>query len=151
MQPMEVLQCVRNGYAVASPERVALLRGCLDLDVLNDRWIPRWALEATNSLEQVGYGPQQIRGLFAQGRARVFAELTALAQAGKLARPVQPRQTYDRDPIDEPTQKALSGALTEHRQGCALCQSQRQCMDADLLEDELRLLFPPDRRKQPRS
>jgi hypothetical protein len=151
MQPMRILQCVRKGYAIASTERVALVRGCVDLEVLNEHWVPRWALDAASSLEHVGYGPQQIAGLFTQGKTRVLAELTALAQAGKLARAVEPRHTYERSAIDEPTHQALNDALFEHRQGCAVCKAQRQCMDADLLEEEMQLLFPPDRRKQPRS
>jgi hypothetical protein len=151
MQPMQILHFVRQGYALTSAERVSLVRGCVDLDVVNEHWVPRWALDAAASFEHVNYGPQQIRGLFAQGKARVLAELTALTQAGKLPRPVEPRHTYDRAPIDEPTHEALDGALLEHRRGCPLCEAQRQCMDADLLEEEMQLLFPEDRRKQPRS
>src|SRR4051812_45491795 len=86
MQPMEVLQCVRKGYALAPAERVAVMRGCVDIDVVDERWVPRWAVEAAVSLENVGYGSEQIHGLFLQGRERVLAELTALTQSGRLSR-----------------------------------------------------------------
>jgi hypothetical protein len=151
MQPMQVLQCVRKGFAVASPALIEVMRGCVDLDVIEESWVPRWALEAAISLENLDYGPQQIRGLFAQGRARVMAELTTLAQSGKIPRPVEPRHAYERTTIDQATGLALTGALADHRTSCDLCLRQDQCLDADLLQEEMDALFPEDRRRQRRS
>jgi hypothetical protein len=151
MLPMQVLQCVRKGFALASSAHVELVRGCVDLDVVEESWVPRWALEAAISLENLGYGPQQIRNLFAQGRERVMAELTTLAQSGKLARPSEPRHAYERTPIDQPTAVALTTALAEHRASCGICREEQQCLDADLLRDEMDALFPEERRRQPRS
>jgi hypothetical protein len=151
MQPMDVLHCVRKGLVLASPEQVELLRGCVDLDVVGDRWVPRWALEALTTLFGVGYGAEQIRGLFGEGRERVLGELTALAQSGALLRAVRPRRPYQRAAIDDATHAALSKALESHRENCALCKERQQCLDADLLEEEMQALFPVDRRKQPRA
>lgn len=151
MQPMDVLQCVRKGFALASPAQVELLRGCLDIDVIHERWVPRWALEAATTLVGVGYGPQQIRTLFAEGRERVLGELTSLTHSGALLRAVRPRKPYARSAIDDATYAALSEALENHRQGCVLCAEGRQCLDADVLDEEMQALFPADRRKQPRA
>jgi len=151
MHPMDVLQCVRKGFALASPAQVELLRGCVDIDVIHERWVPRWALEAATTLVGVGYGLEQIRLLFGEGRERVLAELTSLAQSGALRRAVRPRRPYERAAIDDPTHGALGEALFGHRQTCALCTEGRQCLDADLLEEEMQALFPVDRRKQPRA
>jgi hypothetical protein len=151
MQPMQVLHCVRKGFALASPARIDVMRACVDLDVVEESWVPRWALEATISLENLGYGPQQLRALFAQGRARVMGELMALAQEGRLPRPLEPRQAYEQTPIDEPTAQALTAALAEHRTSCVICLAQRQCLDGDLLREEMEALFPQERRRQRRS
>lgn len=150
MLPMQVLQCVRKGFALTSPARIELMRGCVDLDVIEESWVPRWAVEASVSLENLGYGPQQISELFAQGRQRVMAELTALAQTGKIARPVEPRQPYEQTSIDQPTALALTAALADHRVSCPICLAQQQCLDADLLQEEMEALFPQDRRRQRR-
>lgn len=151
MQPMDVLHCVRKGFVLASPAQVELLRGCVDIDVIYERWVPRWALEAATTLVGVGYGQQQIRTLFGEGRERVLAELTSLTQSGALLRAVRPRNPYQRAAIDDATHAALSEALEGHRQSCALCAGKEQCLDADLLEEEMQAQFPVDRRKQPRA
>jgi hypothetical protein len=151
MPPMQVLQCVRRGFALATPRTVELVRGCVDIDVVDDHWVPRWALDAATSLENLGYSPGQINGLFVEGRERVLAELTTLAQAGLLPRPVQPRKTWGRDAIDQPTEAALKAALANHRGSCVLCLERLRCLDGSLLEEEMQALFPEDRRKQPRS
>jgi hypothetical protein len=151
MQPMDVLHCVRKGFALASPAQVELLRGCVDLDVIHERWVPRWALEAVTTFFGVGYGQEQIKTLFGEGRERVLAELTSLAQSGALLRAVRPRNPYQRSAIDDATHGALTEALEGHRQSCALCTEGQQCLDADLLQEEMQALFPVDRRKQPRA
>jgi hypothetical protein len=151
MQPMQVLHCVRKGFAITTTARAELMRGCVGLDLVEERWVPRWALEATISLENVGYGPQQIRALFAQGRDRVMAELTELARAGSLARPVEPRHAYERTVIDQPTALALTAALADHQADCPLCRTQKQCLNAGLLQEAMDALFPEERRRQRRS
>jgi hypothetical protein len=151
MQPMQVLQCVRRGLAVTSSARIEVMRGCVDLDVVDENWVPRWALQAAISLEKQGYGPQQVSALFAQGRGRVMAELLGLAKAGKLARPVEPRHAYERTEVDQATALALTTALVDHRALCGLCREEQQCLDRDLLQEELNALFPEDRRRQRRS
>jgi hypothetical protein len=150
MLPMQVLQCVRKGFALTSPARVEVMRGCVDLDVIEESWVPRWAVEASVSLESLGYGPQQVSALFAQGRARVMAELTALAQAGTIPRPLEPRHAYEQTSIDQPTALALTAALADHRASCSICLAQHQCLDSDLLEEEMEALFPQDRRRHRR-
>jgi len=74
-----------------------------------------------------------------------------LAHSGKLARPVEPRHAYERTSIDQATALALTGALADHRVSCDLCLQQKQCLDADLLQEEMDALFPEDRRRQRRS
>ena len=150
MLPMQVLQCVRRGFALASPARVEIMRGCVDLDVIEGSWVPRWAVEASVSLEGLGYGPQQIAALFAQGRKRVMVELTTLAQAGRIPRPTEPRHPYEQTSIDQPTALALTAALADHRASCSICLEQKQCLDSDLLEEEMEALFPQERRRHRR-
>jgi hypothetical protein len=147
---MQVLQCVRRGFALASPETVELVRGCVDLDVVDGHWVPRWALDAATSLENLGYSHGQINGLFLEGRGRVLTELSTLTQAGLLPRPIEPRKIWGRAAIDEPTEAALKGAIANHRADCVLCLEGMRCLDGSLLEEEMQAMFPEDRRKQPR-
>ncbi|HEY2031467.1 MAG TPA: hypothetical protein VGH20_19885 [Myxococcales bacterium] len=148
---MDVLHCIRKGFALASPAQVELLRGCVDIDVIHESWVPRWALEAAMMLVGAGYGEQQIRTLFGEGRERVLAELNSRAQSGALLRAVRPRNPYQRAAIDDATHAALSEAQDGHRRSCALCAEGQQCLDADLLQEEMQAQFPVDRRKQPRA
>ena len=150
MQPMEILQAVRKGFALATPAQLELVRTCQGLDLLDGGWVPRWALEAASALESAGCGSDQVRALFAQGQAAVQIELSALVRAGRLGQVVSERRPYQRERIDLPTEMALTGALQEHRSGCALCAEGR-CHDGRELEEELGRLFPAERRRKRRG
>jgi hypothetical protein len=148
---MQILTLVRNGYALAMPEQVEVVMSCPDLRVMEGKWVPRWALEAQASLEDCGFTAEELREIFCHGRDRVVAELKAMVRVGKRARLVEPRKRYDRSKIDLLTEAALAGALWQHRESCTSCNSAEQCLESEELQEELDLLFPPERRKAKRS
>ena len=150
MGPMQVLELVRHGYALASSEVVGVVEQCLDLDVVGGQWIPRWALEADSSLAAAGCTSALRRNLFAEGRARVYQALTELVRAGKRPQVLESRRAYARTRLDAPTEAALGAALRDHRAGCFRCGEERQCAEAEDLGAAISLLFPPDRRQAPR-
>ncbi len=150
MQPMEILQAVRKGFALATPAQLELVRACQGLDLLDGGWVPRWALEAASALESAGCGAEQVRALFSQGQAAVQIELSALVRAGRLGQAVIERRPYQRQRIDLPTEMALTGALQEHRTGCAPCTEGR-CSEGRELQEELGRLFPAERRRKHRG
>lgn len=150
MQPRQMLHLVRSGYALATPLDLELLSACPELRVLEERWVPRWALEAKSSLEGAGYTPDQVRQLFAQGSERVQGELHELVKQGKRTRVVEPRLPYAPQVIDLPTELALNRTLRRHTALCNACSADQPCPEGDELREELELLFPRDRRRTPR-
>jgi hypothetical protein len=151
MSAMQILRLVRNGYALATSDQVEVIICCPDLQVVEGKWVPRWALEAEVALEDCGLKAEQLRKIFGQGKDCVAGELKAMVRAGKRARLVEPRRPYERSRIDLLTEAALTGALWHHREICALCKSREPCGESEALRDELNLLFPPERRKAKRS
>lgn len=148
---MEILTLVRNGYALATPEQVEVVMSCPDLQVLGRNWVPRWALEAQASLEDCGFTAEQLREIFCHGQDRIVAELKSMVRAGRRAHLVDSRKRYERSRIDLLTEAALAGALWQHRESCTSCNSVDSCLESEELQEELDLLFPPERRKAKRS
>lgn len=151
MQSRQIVHLVRSGYALATPDDLDVVGACPGLRLLEERWVPRWTLEAWASLEQAGYSAEQARALFAEGQERVQAELSSLVRQGKRARVVEPRLPYAPQVIDLPTELALNRTLRHHAAGCDACAAGLACAEGDELRDELELLFPPDRRRAPRG
>jgi hypothetical protein len=150
LEPREVLGLVRRGLALARPEQLAVVTSCSELEVVGGAWVPRWALEAEAALTEAGAPPEQAGRLFAQGRARVLAELEERVRAGRLPAVLRPRLAYQPDPIDEPTRSALTLALRQHRAGCDQCRGAEPCLLGAELAEELELLFPSERRQHRR-
>jgi len=150
MQPMEVLGLVRQGFAVATREQAQLVRSCLEVDVVEDEWVPRWALEAETALAAAGYPPGRLTALFANGRGAVLAELGSLVKSGRRRRVLEPRGRWSPFAFDRRTQARLAGALEQHRAACDACAGAGTCFQAEQLADEIELLFPAERRKRPR-
>jgi hypothetical protein len=151
MSEMQILRLVRNGYALATTDQVEVIMSCPDLEVVEGKWVPRWALEAEASLEACGLKGEQLRKIFSQGQDCVVGELKAMVRAGKQARLVEPRKRYERSNMDLLTEAALTGALWHHRETCTSCKSREPCLESEELQDELDLLFPADRRKAKRT
>ena len=150
MQPRQIVELVRKGFAVATAERAQLMRSCLDVEVVDDTWVPRWALEAESALEAAGYGADRIADLFAAGRGAVIAELQALVRTGRRTRVLEPRPAFAPLSFDRSTKSMLFSSLQEHRAACVTCRP-GPCEEARELLDEIELLFPHDRRTHPRS
>ena len=151
MQTRQLVHLVRSGYALATPQDLEVMKRCPKLDILEEGWVPRWALEAKASLEGAGCPPEQLREIFSSGHDQIFAALAALVSEGKRARVIEPRIPYARQVIDRPTEVALLRALRHHTASCAACDASAPCLDADELRKELELLFPPDRRRNSRT
>lgn len=150
MQPLEVLGLVRRGYAVATPPQARLVRRCLDVEVVGEEWVPRWALEAEAALEQAGYAAERIAAVFSAGRGAVLAELRALVGAGRRPRIIEPRRPFSPMPFDRLTEAKLSSALRRHAASCRRCLAGDRCEEAGEIAGALALLFPRDRRARPR-
>jgi hypothetical protein len=154
VQPIEILQAVRRGYVIAAPSIVALLRECPDFDLLQNRWVPRWALVSANAMIAARLMPEEVQALFARGQATVQSELNELIRLGRLShsQAAATRRPYERLSLDEPTEMALNGALQIHRSSCDGCQqSNTPCELGSELTDVQQLLFPPDRRQKLRT
>src|ERR1700682_1510739 len=151
MQAMQMLRLVREGYCLATPEQVEVVVSCPNLQIVDGKWVPRWALEAKASLEDCDFTVEQLRKIFGHVRDRVVAEVKAMVRAGKRARVVEPRKRYQRSRIDVLTEAALTGALWQHRESCTSCKSREPCLESEELEEELDLPSPPERRKANRS
>ena len=150
MQPKDVLHAVRKGYALATPRQVEMVKPCRDVVTIARAWVPRWALEAEAALERAGYEQQRIRQIFARGHDAVLSEVALLVRDGKRARVFEPRRRGSRLEIDRRTDAALRVALRQHQAACPLCAAGERCVEADEINDQLELLFPPERRKNPR-
>lgn len=151
MQPKDVLHAVRKGYALATPRQVEMVKPCRDVEMIERAWVPRWALEAEAALERAGYEAARIREIFAQGHEAVLSELTLLVREGKRPRLVESRRRGSLLGIDRRTETALRVALRQHRAACSHCAAGEPCLEAGEINDQLELLFPPERRKKSRS
>src|SRR5579859_4980422 len=151
MEPMEVLKLVRLGYACATPDQIALVSRCPEAAVIDEVWVPRWALEAQHAFEAAGYSRWRIGLVFAEGHDAVLAELGSLVSAGLRRRILEPRLPWSPLPFDRPTQEALSRALQTHRSVCSRCAADLRCPEAQKIREELDLLFPMERRSHPRA
>jgi hypothetical protein len=154
VQPIEILQAVRRGYVIAASSIVELARKCPDFDLLQNRWVPRWALVSSNALIDAGLMPDKVQALFARGQAAVQSELNELIRLGTLShsQAAATRRPYERLSLDAPTEMALTGALQTHRSSCDGCkQSSTPCELGSELADVLQLLFPRDRRQKLRT
>ncbi len=145
----ELVRLVRRGFAATTAEQAQVMRGCADVEVVGGTWVPRWALEAATALQDAGYSPEKITSVFAAGRSAVLDELQFLVRAGRRARVLEPRRAWSPLPFDQATRTVLIATLQQHRAGCDRCGA-TPCADARDLLDELELLFPADRRAQPR-
>ncbi|TMA24561.1 MAG: hypothetical protein E6J78_20175 [Deltaproteobacteria bacterium] len=146
-----VLRLVRNGYAVANPSQLDPLRDCPDLDIVDEKWVPRWALEAEAAFQESCYTRAQQRAVFSRGQAAVLEELSALVHEGKRPYVFKSRDPWQRHRIDASTETAIRAALQQHRQSCLLCQREQSCAEAAGLQQEMQQLFPRDRRKSKRA
>ena len=145
------LEAVRRGLVLATPEQAALVCDCPDAECSNGPWYPRWTLETAAALAAAGYSPSRIHELFSSGRARVLAELTDLVRAGRRSSVLSSRNPYERNPIDQLTERAMRDSLLAHSARCQRCQRGQGCFPAAQLVEELAVLFPEERRGSPRS
>jgi hypothetical protein len=150
MHPTEILHLVRKGYALATPAQVAVVMNCPDLGIEGE-WVPRWALEAKASLKKCGRTPEQLRRIFGQGKDGVVAELEETVRVGKRAHTWESRNRYEPSSFDALTQAALTGAVSQHREGCAWCDLPEPCSAMVELQEQLDQLFPKNRRKLSRT
>ena len=146
MQSMQILHLVQKGYALATPEQVAVVTGCPDVRV-EGKWVPRWALEAEASLGDCGLSPDRLRLIFGQGKEVVLAELEAMVLRGQRTHVLESRDRYHPASFDLLTSAALTGALWQHRAGCPACTTRQPGSDDADLETELNQIFPKERRK----
>lgn len=146
-----IVDAVRRGLALATPELAEIISECPDAGNEQWPWFPRWILETAAALAEAGYPPDQIRSLFAGGRDRVLAELAELVRAGKRTAVLSSRNPYERSPIDRLTERAMRDSLLAHSAKCPRCQRGQGCFPAAQLVEELALLFPEERRGQPRT
>jgi len=149
VQPINVLHLVQKGFVIATSAQVRNMSCCVDLEIIDRSWVPRWAMHADAEFAAAGVGPRQRQMLFALGREAVSSKLEALVKPGERRQAAEERNAWSPEGLDLPTHVALVSALWQHRADCSPCRNWRECELAAALEEEI-VLFPRDRRRWPR-